>query len=178
MRYRFRFLRYRYRQQTFCLSPRCLEGMSSILLQDMPWSYLQDMSWGHLEDVFSLKFFVFEKACEISSGSLQDAINNFRRLLQDVLKASRKTENCCAKNVLKMLSRHLEDQEMFAGLLPPGIKIKIKLICDCFYLKISSEIFWPNACIVYYTYRCKVKIKRFWSKLSTAVQFFCVCFCL
>ena len=76
------------------MSSRRFQYMSSRRLQDMSSRYFKTC----LQDVF--------KRC------LQDV---FKTYLQDVFKTSRKTKNCYAQDVLKMFSRCLENQQMFAG---------------------------------------------------------------
>ena len=81
--------------------------MSSKHLQDVSYRRLQDMSSRRLQDVFSLTIFCLS------------------RRLQDVFKAYWKTKDCYAEDGLKTSSRHifktslrhLEDQQMFAGML-------------------------------------------------------------
>ena len=74
----------KYTQETFCLSPRRLEGVFKTCLQDIFRTCLQD---------------VF-RTC------LQDAFKTFWRCLtkslQEVLNTSRKKKNCYARDVFKM----------------------------------------------------------------------------
>ena len=66
------------------------------------------------EDVFSVTLFRLPRK------------TSFARCLQDVFKTSRKTKNCYAEDALKMSSRHLEDQQMFAGKYERMVEIEIQ----------------------------------------------------
>ena len=57
------------------------------------------------------KHFVF---LQVFLQCLQKVFNIF--LLYDLFKTSWKIKNCYAEYILKTLSRHLEDQQMFAGI--------------------------------------------------------------
>ena len=104
VRYTFRFVRYKWLQKTFCLSPRrfadifntCLQDRSSRRLQDMSSRRLQEMSSRRLQYVFSVTYFrlprcfqdVFKTSCEMSSRRLGRRIiislKTYWRRLQDM----------------------------------------------------------------------------------------------
>ena len=121
VRYTFRFVRYKWLQKTFCLSPRRFADIFKTCLQDRSSRRLQDMSSRRLQYVFSVTIFrlprclqdVFKTSCEMSSRRLQDVLEDEKllrwRRIEDVFKIC------------------LEDQQMFAGLVSKVIHTKTNL---------------------------------------------------
>ena len=122
VRYTFRFVRYKWLQKTFCLSPRRFADIFKTCLQDRSSRRLQDMSSRRLQYVFSVTIFrlprclqdVFKTSCEMSS-----------RRLQDVFKTSWKTKNYYAEDVLKTSSRYvLKTNKCLLGWFPRSYTLK------------------------------------------------------
>ena len=90
---------------------------------------LQDMLKSSSRHLFKTSSIHVFKTClqDVLKRCLQDV---FKIPLQDVLKTSWKTKNCYPKDVLKTLWRHvfktssrrLEDQQLFAGKVPPQLR--------------------------------------------------------
>ena len=115
------------------LLARCLQDV----LQDVfkkSSRHLQDnledkklLRWRCVEDAFKT---CLKDVFKTSSKHLQDVFKTsckmYSRHLQDIFKTTCKTKNCYAEDVLKASSRHvlkvssrrLKDQQMFAGSLP------------------------------------------------------------
>ena len=87
-----------------------------------------------------------ERVQELSSRRLEDVFSVTTFCFQDVFKTSSKTKYCYAEDLLKAYSRHvmkmsskpLEDQEMFAGYLLLLLSKLIKIVLLVPFLKLNS----------------------------------------